>query len=251
MDMTNSYSLPGQMRRDNTVGSARRHRREQGKTNRTDRDLEVETQYKIVPKVSARRRKGRPRGMEGHMTQNELIDVTGDGNITSWEVQASQELQNVEGRDLYGDGKVSEDEVRLTRVIEGRKLWCKRFIQKNIDTIPEFHPLFKGQTPKQILDIMLDDPDDFGGFSVMCAEMENKERLLMRNSSIKMQRCLSFPEEPPPGPETARILQEVRLARVYKEPRSDVALRPRGSIPEYRNFSNFAKYLSIHEGKSV
>lgn len=185
------------------------------------------------------------------MVADKHIDVSGDGNVSVWEEKISSELEKVEGRDLYGDGQVSEEEIRMTRVIEGRKIWCKGFIQKNVETIQDFHPLFKGKEPKEILDIMLDDHDDFGGFPVMQSQMENKERLLMRNSSIKMERCMTWKEPYTPGPETARIMHEQRLARVYAEPRPTIGLKPIGSIPEYHNFSNYAKYLSIHEGKSV
>ena len=139
----------------------------------------------------------------------------------------------------------------MTKVIEGRKMWCKAFISTHIETIQEFHPLFAKKAPKEILDLMLDDHDDFGGFPVMCAELEAKSRLMMRNSSLKMQQCMTWKEPYTPGPETARILHETRLARVYAEPRPKIGLKARGSIPEYHNFSNYAKYLSIHEGHSV
>lgn len=110
--MENSYSLPAQMRKDNSIGSARR-RKEHGKTN-LDRahDAELEIQHRIVPIASARRRKGRPRGMEGFMRNEHNIDITGDGNVSSWEANASHELENVEGRDLYG-GKWISQSIRI------------------------------------------------------------------------------------------------------------------------------------------
>ena len=73
--------------------------------------------------------------MEGSMKEGNHIDVSGDGNVSIWEEKISQDLQNIEGRDLYGDGHVSEEEIRMTRVIEGRKIWCKGFISRNLETI--------------------------------------------------------------------------------------------------------------------
>ena len=74
-----------------------------------------------------------------------------DGVISSMEYQLSTDtLNNIEGRDLRGDGVISEEEEKLTRILEGRKMILKSFIARNVNDLRQIGPRFCRKAPKEV-----------------------------------------------------------------------------------------------------
>ena len=115
-------------------------------------------------------------------------------------------------------------------------------------------PLIGRPLSGQVLDMMMDDYADFGGFAVMLKDLEAKERIMKRNSSQQMIASMSqrnmqlHHNDVPRGTLTARLQHEERLNRALGTVNKDM-FRTHGSIPGYGNFSNFASALKIHEGR--
>lgn len=74
-----------------------------------------------------------------------------DGVISSMEYQLSTDaLNNIEGRDLKGDGVVSAEEEKHTRILEGRKMILKSFIARNVTDLRQIGPRFCRKSPKEV-----------------------------------------------------------------------------------------------------
>ena len=59
-------------------------------------------------------------------------------------------LNDIEGRDLKGDGQVSAEEEKHTRVLEGRKMILKSFISRNVSHLRDIGPKFCRKSPKEV-----------------------------------------------------------------------------------------------------
>lgn len=266
-----AYSLPSKLREARKAGVdvqvGNRTRRQTGRTNSAQVSSRQSTpgrllspgnqnrQFTIVPRpdakndIGTRKTQSRFRPQPSASDRSMLIDIDRDGHIDSNEFKMSHTvLSKVRGRDLNNDGTIDENEVRNTRIIEGQKQLLKDVISRNVDRLNEFNPKFEGAAPREVLDHFMDYSETYGGFPAMMAHLEQKERLFRRSSSVLMDGCLTrsvhSQDQGVAGPETGRRMHAAKLTRaigVNKAHLNNIHNRSKGNIPEYGNFSNYAK----------
>jgi hypothetical protein len=123
----------------------------------------------------------------------ELYDIDGDGAIDEREFLMSINLlSKVEGKDVDGDGVVTAEETRMTRIDAGRKMWLQDFIERNRDDLGYYGATYAGVGPKTVYKRMMDVTQAFGGFDLLMKDIENKERLKKRSSSVAVGECLTL-----------------------------------------------------------
>ena len=96
-------------------------------------------------------------GADSHGSSRHTLDATRalplvqDGVISSMEYQLSSDaLNDIAGPDLKGDGQVSAEEEKNTRILEGRKMILKNFIANNVHDLRNVGPRFARKTPKEV-----------------------------------------------------------------------------------------------------
>jgi len=160
---------------------------------------------------------------------------------------------------------------------------AREVIEENFDILGRLHQDFRGRNEREMLGVLLSSPN----FGALVVELRKKARTFNRGTSSKgVEGCLSFPHtkrqqeawihgyykgekngelsaggkqsaanhpeatrSPVSSSETAR---QATFKRIFEDTRalSSASLfrRTKGTIPEYRSFSNFNSMLKTNEG---
>ena len=228
-------------------------------------------------RITPRRQRGRPRGMQGL----EAIDIDGDGVIDEAELHITQALAHgaVDG-DCH-DLEAARDAAGRERLqLAGRREMLRRFWHTNRDKMWAIEPRLRDMPLNSAVDHLMHQCDQqyAGDFATLLRNLEHDARELRLRSSVGAQMALRPPEtyRAPEsrlqeqhalghdGYETARRKQRETLDRVYAhglhkpltgeselvDTNGYVYNRTKGTIPDWGNCANWCAARMRHDPRN-